>query len=512
MKEQIIHLEPHDDVVSVRDKLGWVRAPRVLLVFPSDSDEHILQDRLDLVLILREATRRRAQLALITRDPVVIEQARDLGIACFPSIEASHRRYWRTVRAPLLVERRTREGHSAIARIEPFLHPDHQKEVTSPSQTWRVAAVAPLIVVFSVLLGGAYIALPGATVYLTPTISQVAVTTTITADPAAEPGRVDIEHGLIAARTVGVEVESSITVDTTGTALQPSQKARGIVLFTNLSPDQVTIPAGVVVSTSAAQPVRFVTLSEATLPGQIGETVEIPVEALEAGFTGNLPADRINQVEGPLSAFVAVTNPEPTYGGDAVSIATIAQEDYDRARALLLQQLQQRAYAEMQSELIGETEFIPPETLTVVLVHFETYSGYVGQAQERLTLAMRVTVQGIAIDERLARQVVYARLAEKVGAGFYIVPESLLFRRGEVTQFDEQRRVTLIMQGAGDISPTIDAAHVQQLVRGVSIREAAQRLSRELPMGAPPRIEVWPRFWPLMPVLPLRIQVEVEGR
>ncbi len=510
MKEQIIHLEPHDDVVSVRDKLGWVRAPRVLLVFPPHSEERILCDRLDLVLIQREITRRRAQLALITRDPVVIEQARDLGIPCFPSVEASHRRYWRTARAPLAVERR-RGRPSSILRMEAFSSPAQgNAALSSPAQ--RAAAVASLIMAFFALLGGACAILPGATVYLTPATSQIAATITITADPVAEPGLVDIQHSLIAARMVGTEVESSITIDTTGTLLQPSQKARGIVLFTNLSPEQVNIPVGTVVRTSAAQPVRFATLSEATLPGQIGATVEMPIEALEAGFTGNLPAGRINQVEGPLGALVAVTNPEPTYGGDAVAVPAIAQEDYDRARALLLQQLQQRAYAEMQSKLIGETEFIPPETLNVVLVHFETYSGSVGQAQERLNLAMRVTIQGVAVDERLARQVVYARLAEKVGAGFAIVPTSLLFRRGEVVRVDEQRRVTFIMQGVGDIAATVDMAHVQQLVRGMSVQQAKQRLSSELPLSTPPRIETWPRFWPLMPFLPLRIQVEIEGR
>ena len=35
MKEQIILLEEHDDVDSIREKLGWVRAARVLLLFPS---------------------------------------------------------------------------------------------------------------------------------------------------------------------------------------------------------------------------------------------------------------------------------------------------------------------------------------------------------------------------------------------------------------------------------------------------------------------------------------------
>lgn len=511
MKEQIIRLEPHDDIISVRDKLGWIRAPRVLLVFPEDPRVRILQEKLDLVLIQREVTRRRAQLALITRDPAVVEHARDLGIACFGSIEASHRRYWRTARARLAVERSEHAVPLEPALIDAASRLSPEATVT-PHRGRRAIALTTLVLAAAALLAVVIVIAPGATVHLTPASNQVTVTTAITADPAVDPGLVDTAAGLVAARMVGIETESSVTVDVTGTALQPSQKALGIVLFTNLIPEQVTIPAGTVVRTSAAQPVRFVTLSDITLPGKLGETAQVPVEAVEAGFTGNLPAGRINQIEGPLGVRVGVTNTEPTTGGDAIEIPAVAEQDYQRARALLLQQLQQRAFAEMQSELLGETEFIPPESLAVVLIHSETYSAAVGQPAGRLTLNMRVTVQGVAIDERLARQIVYARLTEKVGTGLQIGAGSLVFRRSDVTRIDEQQRVTFIMQGAGDVSTAVDTTRVLQLVRGVSVREAELRLNRELPLRTPARIETWPRFWPQMPLLPLRIRVVVDGQ
>ncbi len=508
MKEQIIPLEPHDDVTSVRDKLGWTRAPRVLLVFPDDSGAHILHNRLDLVLLQREATRRRAQLALITRDPVVAEHARDMGIACFRSIADSHKRYWHTARARIRVERADK------AALDPSLA-EAATRLRGPDsmlsdRTRRTVALIVFGVTLAMLLLGLYMVAPGATIHLTPAANQVNVTTTVTADPTVS--LVDTSDSVIPARTIGIEAEGSTTIETSGTTLVPSTKARGIALFTNLLPEQVTIPAGTVVRTSAAQPVRFATLEDVTLAGKIGDTIEVTIEALEPGFTGNLPGNRINEIEGPLSTRLAVTNADPTRGGDASEVRAVSQDDMDRVRALLLQQLQQRAYADMQTRLLEQTEFLPLESLQVVLVQSETYSGYVGEVQQQLSLSMHVTVQGEAIDERQARQIVYARLADKVGTGYQIGSGSLVFRRGEVTQIDDQRRITFVMQGAGDVSTAIDPAHVQALVRGKKVHDALTLLDREYPLAELPRIDTWPGFWPWMPALPLRITVDIAGQ
>ncbi|MCJ7708643.1 MAG: hypothetical protein MUO38_13640, partial [Anaerolineales bacterium] len=93
MKVQIIHLDPQDDRISVSDKLGWVQAPRVLLVWPSHG--RLLSQRLDLVLLQRRARRVGAHLGLVTHDPEVRDHAQSLGIPVFDSPDNLPEEGWR---------------------------------------------------------------------------------------------------------------------------------------------------------------------------------------------------------------------------------------------------------------------------------------------------------------------------------------------------------------------------------------------------------------------------------
>ncbi len=512
MKEQVIFLEPHDDAISARDKLGWIRAERVLLVLPGNSEQPLLHAKLDLVLLQREATRRSSELALITRDPIVIEHGREVGIPCFPSVEASHGRFWKTAKAKLAVDRHAQPVPLGpeLAEAATLIRDDETK---IPQHVRLLLNRGLFISVLAIMAGVVVLVVPTATVHLDPIRNQETVSTTVMADPAST--QIEVAQGTIPARLVGEKVNASATVETTGTADIPSTKAHGRALFTNLIPDQITIPSGTIVRTTAASPIRFVTMSDATLPGKAGQTVLINIEAIEPGFEGNLPSNRINEIEGPLGTRIAVTNPEPTLGGNVETVRAISQADHDRVHALVIQQLQQRAFAEMQTDPfvhLVDTEFIPPESLTVVLVDAETYSGYVGQPIDKLDLTMNATVQGTAIDERSARQVVYAKLAEKIGPGFQIGASSLVFKRGEVTNFDDQRRVTFVMEGTGDISVAIQPEDVQDMVHGQTTDAASALLQQRLSLAGLPRITVWPGFWPLLPFLSVRIHVEIEGQ
>jgi hypothetical protein len=499
MKEQVIPLETHDDVTSTLDKLAWIRAPRVLLVFPDDPDHPILQRRLDLLLIQREATRRRAHLALVTLDSQVADHARELGIPCFPTVEATHRRQWKTERARLRLPRPPRPAPTSAGARLPAVRPVRRGLP-------RALAVAFFALSGVGLLVGVYVALPSATIYMAPAATPATVTAQITADPEAPA--VDVESAVIPARIIGVEVEDTASQETTGRTDQPSEAATGVVVFSNLVPDQVTVPAGTIVRTTAADPVRFATLTDVTLPATVGATVEAPVEAVEPGVEANLPSGRINEVEGALAGRLAVTNPEPTRGGDIAQVAAVSYNDYQNLREMLLEQLQERAYAEMQYYL-GQTEFMPRESLAVVLIQSETCDRYIGEVAETFSLTMRVIVQGVAIDESYANEVVYVQMAGRVGDDYCIQPDSLLFRRGEVLAIDEERRVSFIMQGSGDVVAAIDPARVQALVRGRTIRDAQFLLEQTFPLASPPQIELWLPFWPQMPVLPFRITVVV---
>ena len=72
-KAEYIQLENADDVGSIRDRLSFLRGQRVLLIWPEEGT--ILNRKLDLVLIQREAMRRAIRLALVTHDAEVIRHA-----------------------------------------------------------------------------------------------------------------------------------------------------------------------------------------------------------------------------------------------------------------------------------------------------------------------------------------------------------------------------------------------------------------------------------------------------
>jgi len=85
MKTQILRLDPHDDIISARDKMGWSQTGRILLVWPDRGQ--VLARQIDLTLIQRHSQKLGAQLALVTHDSNVIYYADLLGIPVYKSIQ-----------------------------------------------------------------------------------------------------------------------------------------------------------------------------------------------------------------------------------------------------------------------------------------------------------------------------------------------------------------------------------------------------------------------------------------
>ena len=54
MKTQIITLESHDDLISVRDRMSWAKTPRILLVWPKY--EKVTLRQVDLKVLQRHAS------------------------------------------------------------------------------------------------------------------------------------------------------------------------------------------------------------------------------------------------------------------------------------------------------------------------------------------------------------------------------------------------------------------------------------------------------------------------
>jgi hypothetical protein len=92
MKTQIITLESHDDLISVRDRMSWAKTPRILLVWPNY--EKVTLRQVDLKVLQRHAASLGAQLGLVSRIRRVRLDADALHIPVFKSTGEAQRVAW----------------------------------------------------------------------------------------------------------------------------------------------------------------------------------------------------------------------------------------------------------------------------------------------------------------------------------------------------------------------------------------------------------------------------------
>jgi hypothetical protein len=57
------------------------------------------------------------------------------------------------------------------------------------------------------------------------------------------------------------------------------------------------------------------------------------------------------------------------------------------------------------------------------------------------------------------------------------------------------------------VQAIVDRDQVRKLIRGTPLVQARQILRSEIPLKAPPVITLAPRWWPRIPLLPMRITV-----
>jgi len=509
----VIQLEPHDDVVSVRDRLSFVGSRRILLVWPPTGDA-VLRRKLDLVLLQREARRRGARMALVTRDRQVIDNARDLNISAFPTIADSRRHRWKRGRSKVFVTRSDRPDGEVPYELQDLATRQRVAPTASQIRLGQIGRAAALIALLAALITAIVLFVPSATIAIAPARQHLDVTIRVVADPAVE--RIDLEQGVIPATILRVEIEDSATVETTGTQDLEPTLATGTVVFTNQTRQAVTIPAGTTVNTSAGAIVRFRTLDPVNIAGEVGAIAAVAVEALPqyAGPVGNVPAYAINYIDGPLNDILTVQNPDPTGGGSTPVNRTVAQADHDRLLAAVRGAIQQRALASL-TELLGERQQIIPESIRIAetLPEWTAFSAAVGDMADTVSLTMRAAVEAVVLDERLVNQAAYAGLAGRIPAGQIVVPDSMSFSRGEIELIDEQNRVIFLANVRGDITTAVDADRIRREVAGLSMDAVREYLARtvDLDPAAPPAIAIWPSFYGRMPALPARITVTVQG-
>jgi len=292
MKTQLIPLESHDDLISVRDRMSWAKTPRILLVWPKS--ERIALRPLDLKVLQRHAAALGAQLGLVTRHRNIRREAQARGIPVFNSTGQAQRNPW--PERDLQVKRVRRRPHQDLR--------EKRKQVRAEEDAWRRHPVTRMgffgLGVLAVLTM-ASLFIPHAQVILTPETDVQRVTLPVQADPGVSSVFIT---GRIPARELNVVIEGSLEAPASGRLSVPVSKAEGLVTFRNLTEEPVSIPAGTVLTSIGLPGVRFLTVGNAELEGGLDATIDLPVEAESPGGVGNVEPEAIRAIEGNLGLLV----------------------------------------------------------------------------------------------------------------------------------------------------------------------------------------------------------------
>ena len=312
MKTQVIQLDSHDDVTSIRDKMSWAKTPRILLVYPRRS--RILKRSLDLRLLQRHALLLGAQLAIVAPSADIRQSVRELGIPIFKKAAIAQRRTWETKYTVETPVRRT--PRSDLRRM--------QREAVPAEGRWRnLFGIRLLFFTLAVLAVLALLVLffPSATVVLTPETRMQSLTISINASP--QVATINL-NGSLPARLAFTVIQLTKTTPVTGSVITPNTPSAGMARFRNLNIGKAVILSGTVVRTTGNPAVRFATTTDAIMPAGVARTVDVPIQAVDPGTSGNLPADALVAIEGDLGTSLAVTNPSQDLHRKAVYESVVA--------------------------------------------------------------------------------------------------------------------------------------------------------------------------------------------
>jgi len=495
----VIHLQENDDWAVLRGQLRHAPEKRVIIDLPWDA--RLLVRPLDVDLVLREAERLGLHVAVVSSDPERRAMLRQAGLPAFATLERAEASSWARKKLPSAEPPPRAWWEEPLPLWPP---PGRRFMPRWARHARRGLQALVFIATIAFLLLSAYVVVPQASITMTPDQQTVQVIVPVSVSTDPEQG-VDVNAGVIPARQVGDYFEGYLQVETTGLAPFSAGRATGTVLFTNLLGQDVSVPAGTTVRTSAGSfPVRFATTATVVVPA-FGQATA-PVEALQEGLVGNVRSNQINQIEGFLAFSLRVTNPEATSGGATQDVRAVSEEDRQRAQALLIDQLLDEARTGLQVYLEGPSQFLLDESLTVQAMEV-SFDRFLYERADRLGVHMRLLVTALVVDGDDAEAVAYAALTRRIPAGYRLI--SADFEMGEVAEESSGAGLTFFVTATGRIAAEIDTGYVREAVVGRPLAEAVERLSADLPVSRAVRVTVWPDWLERMPLLPLRIDTEI---
>jgi hypothetical protein len=495
VKVQIVYLSPEDDIHSTIDMLGWVKASRALLVWPDHG--RVLTRRIDLVLLKRFSLQHNIEIGFLTYDREIRDEAAELGIPVFDSLDDLPEEDWVLGdRSQDLFQRR--EGFGLEQSSVEFIPEGRIGWFERLKTSQKVSIFLGILLFFVVIIS---LFMPSAQIILSP--SPVKRTFDFDID------LVDADLGEMSADLIPIQIitlrsKGESTKESSGLTQVPISAATGHIIFTSLSQETIVIPAGTTLRTTEGNGTRFKTTQPAILTGEVGSQVEVSIEALNPGWSGNVPANSITLVDGSLGLLVAVSNQEPTSGGQADTRRMVLQADLVELEEELINELMASAEREWVDSKTSDR--IPVEdSLELQGVLSRRFDYDAGDVADSISLELIVEFSALALSSKDLRALAMTNLSEDLSTNELPIPGTFTFSSQMEKAIDRSDHKWIEITVGLETYDVFDVVSMKRMIRGLNLSDAANLLLERYPLSQQPEFVLKPSWYPFLPILDQRI-------
>ena len=557
--EEILYLEPDEEITSVIDKLKDLPGRSVALVLPKHAQ--LASSVVNLRLLLTEAKKRKKSIAIVTQDKTGMKLATQVGIPVFASVtddtpiepEVGPRpaiddvielresgtepvQPFQPVAAPIddspVPVKRYDDAVADDAPIPIVSVPNevraelpHQQPVLGERQAAKPTAgktkaliVAALVSLAVLLAGGAWWFFWGnwhANAILTLQSEPFEAKNEIVIDNSIS--QADATTGHVPGQRIETETSKTASFDATGTK-DVGTKATGTVTVSNRLGEPVALPKG---SRFDRGGLSFLSTEAVTIPAasvalDAGGNVVVKPGTGSAHLEANSSGDQFNLAVGDFTISsltssqrdkVSATNQVAFTGGESKTIKVVTADDIDHSHQAIITQVTDELMQALQKQSPGLT--LLQEGVSLEVVESSTDKQPNDQA-DTFSLTAKVRARAIGFAPTDYQQMVVSRAQVSVPQGKQLVVNQDDSIDTKVEKADVgQGQLTLAAVLHTQMVAAIDQSSLIGQLKGKTVGEAQQLLAGQQGVLSA-TVQVSPAIRATLPSVVSRITIELK--
>lgn len=569
-KRKVIYIEIDDEITAVYDQVKRLQMDDIYIVVPKRAV--LLQSIVNLKILKRKLEELGKNIYIVTSDKTGTKLAHQAGLTVYNKVEHANDEMVKRVLQqedditpikaasneyeeifPRRLDEKKVSIHDIVSKekgikmsikkkiLQLFSRKKKKKSPFRPRFTIfapnRTAVTALIIASVLILLMITYIALPGATIYLTPKSNVLERSVNIVlADFEKNKGELSNHPPhMIATYPVFKTIQKKITYNSTGVHFK-GENARGTITLINKANREWTLVPRTRFQTDDGIVFRmqiYVKVPPARVDG-LGE-ITVDVTADEFDIYGQVVGERGNI--GPTKFFlpglkessrelIVGESYEPMSGGKTITIKFITKEDLDSAGKKIKDEILASAeseleqYVKQKNEIQGVNLSLLTGPSAIKKGNPRVYVPYEleGQEKENFEVSSEVEVSGVAYNKEEFINILKEELRNRKSPDKKLVnidENSISYQMIDDT-IPGRIKLTASIKGVEEYEIAPDKENGRRLLKKITEhilgidKKSAEKYIQNLPEIDKVVIKTWPMWTPTLPKVPENIEVKIE--